>query len=93
VDQLIVAGTDGQQSTVAEIDVSGSVEPNSAQEYGSLSISQVAAYSYDPLVNSYFDNVMLQTSGGAYAGRSARLPLVIGPPTHTTPLSSPFFQD
>jgi hypothetical protein len=94
VDQLIVAGNSGSRSTVAEVDVGGALEQNvHPQEYGALTISQVAAYSYDPFVETYFDNVMVQTNGGAYAGRTARLPLRIGTPGHTTPLSSPFFQD
>ena len=94
VDQLIVAGTDKSRAEVAEIFIDGSLEPTPyTQDYGALTISQVLAHSYNGLQDSFFDDVMLQTNHGAFAGRYVRLPLQLGPANKATPLSAPFFQD
>jgi len=94
VDQLLVAGANGARSTIVEMDAYGSLELNAlAQDYGALPISGVSAYSYDPFVDNYYDNVLLQTNDGAYAGRTVRLQLQIGTPDHLKPLNSPFFQN
>ena len=61
--QLVVGGRaqNGNIGKIAEMNVDGSLDPNPfTREYGSAAISQVAAYSYDPLAQLGFDEVMVQ---------------------------------
>jgi hypothetical protein len=96
--QLLVAGAAGGTAKVAELNIDGSLDSTAfTNEYGSLTISQISAYSYDPLQQLGFDDVMVQTSGGAFAGRNTpRLQTMrlAGSGGHPAiPLSVPFFQD
>jgi hypothetical protein len=96
--QLLVAGAAGNTAKAAELNADGSLDSTAfTNEYGSLTISQISAYSYDPLDVLGFDDVMLQTSGGAFAGRSTpRLETMrlAGSGGHPAiQLSVPFFQD
>ncbi|HEY9481463.1 MAG TPA: LpqB family beta-propeller domain-containing protein, partial [Micromonosporaceae bacterium] len=94
--QLVVGGRAqiGNIGKIAEINVDGSLDPNPfTREYGSAAISQVAAYSYDPLAQLGFDEVMVQvaTAKGTtvIAGRTAQRAV----PASQKNLSAPFFQD
>ncbi|HEY7175902.1 MAG TPA: hypothetical protein VH442_13380, partial [Micromonosporaceae bacterium] len=93
-DQLIVVGTNtSSRYAVAEINIDGSLEPNPyAANFGATAITQVVSHAYGGLENTYFDDVMFQTTGGAFAGRIGPVKLQIGA-AHPTPLNYPFFQD
>jgi Lipoprotein LpqB beta-propeller domain len=92
VDQLLVAGMKGRIAQLAEMNIDGSVEPTEFVQAYSGAITMVTSYSYDPLYPSYFDDLMVQTSNGAYAGRRPS-PLKIVNGAKSTPLSAPFFED
>jgi hypothetical protein len=91
--QLIVAGRDGSIGKIAELNVDGSLDPGPFREYGQATIPQVAAYSYDPIQQPGFDQVMAQvvTARGTtvIAGRTPQR----ADGGKTVPLTAPFFQD
>ncbi len=94
VSQLVVAGRDGSIGTIAELNVDGSLDPGGFhQEYGQVTIAQVAAYSYDPIQQPPFDDVMVQVASAngtsVIAGRTPQR----ASGGKTVPLTAPFFQD
>jgi hypothetical protein len=94
--QLIVGGRDGSIGKIAELNIDGSLDPNPfTREYGQVTIAQVAAYSYDPIQQPGFDEVMVQEGMvrgmTVVAGRTAQRP--DGGGGKTVALTAPFFQD
>jgi hypothetical protein len=94
VSQLVVAGRDGSIGKIAELNIDGSLDPGKfTREYGQVTIAQVAAYSYDPIQQPGFDDVMVQAASAkgtsVIAGRSSQR----ANGGKTVPLSAPFFQD
>jgi hypothetical protein len=94
--QLVVGGRAGAIGKIAELHIDGSLDPNPfTREYGQVTIAQVAAYSYDPIQQPGFDEIMVQevTSKGAtvIAGRTAQR--TDGAAGRTVALTAPFFQD
>lgn len=97
VDQLAVAGWDGDDSKLVEVNSDGTQQTPLAESFGRAAITQVVAYPYDPLDRVTAGPIMFQTVNGPRrvrpAEESAALTWGKGVPPDVGAPSSPFFLD
>lgn len=96
-DQLAVAGQEGGESRLLEVNSDGSEVTRLSEGLGSATVTQVAAYPYDGLDRSKTGPIMFQTSSGARRVQPAEFTVALpwaakAPPDLGNPVS-PFYID